>query len=136
MNDTAMKSRINSRREAEAAWDLLIDARDAASDPAAYWNRIRELVLVNPDLLPPSPEPPEPMSDADARVFGQADMPFGKYANFPIKSIDLQYLCWLVEQEDAPIKAQIRRYLKSPMVARWIKDEEDSDDQEDEENYY
>ena len=57
----------------------------------------------------------EPMTDREARMFGEEEMEFGKYKGKYIDEIPLPYLEWLANEQRINSK-KIKRYLESKRI--------------------
>jgi hypothetical protein len=56
-----------------------------------------------------APVKPKPMSDEQARAFGEQEMTFGLWKGCAIKNIPREYLCYLVDPNEFSV--ELRRYL-------------------------
>ncbi len=83
----------------------------------SFWEGIRGRALLTAPLPPVAPVEPAitPMSDGEARGFEKTEMPFGKHAGKPIAEVPLDYLDWLVGQNEE-FNAKLARYMRNGLV--------------------
>lgn len=105
-------ARIKARRWAE-------ECVEATEDKMAFLERVQELVA--PSQKPA--QPPDAMTDEQAKRWEQGVVPYGKYGTYPIREVPLEYLVWLSESDDA-FKKDLRKYLKAPCIQRELDGEE------------
>lgn len=117
----ALKARCDARKSAEPALQLLAEMLDG--DPIHFWKIVRDHAEKQ---LPAIAEIDPPMTDSEAIKFGNSLMPYGKYSNYPINSVPVRYLDWLVGENDE-FKDQLRRYVKNDDVRRRFADEIDDE---------
>lgn len=118
IDSSALKSRCEARKAAEAVLELLTEL--VAGNSEHYWKIIREFA----QKQVPSTVGVEvsPMSDKEARLFGETLMPYGKYSRVAVESVPVQYLDWLVGEKD-DFKDQLKRYVQNDVVRRRFQDE-------------
>jgi len=122
INQETLKQRIIGRKEAEAAIELLRETSAKLSVAAmlAFWNSIREFL----DAKGPNQELQAngygPMTDTEARDFGQTEMNFGKYAGHLMCDIPLGYLDWLLGKSETD-SIRLKRYLANEKVAERLR---------------
>lgn len=125
-SDEVARERIRSRTEAEAYYEMIVEAVDGFSCEE-FRRRFLSLLVYrieeyagNIDDSPPikkvDPLPTQyrPMDDAEAKRFEQQLMPFGKFKDRPVADADLEYLRWVDSDE---FKWKLHRYLKSQRVS-------------------
>jgi uncharacterized protein (DUF3820 family) len=59
----------------------------------------------------------EPMTEDEAKCFGNSDMTFGHYAGRRIDDVPIEYLTWLTDQSRTFLQS-IHRYLNSLRIKR------------------
>lgn len=93
------------------------DAVGRAAVIAPFFETLRDCYGSNLTIVaePESPRGPQPMSDAQARAFGQRRMPWGKHKDTPIDAVPLDYLEWCASRPDE-FKEELNRYLMSRRV--------------------
>lgn len=80
----------------------------------------RLLAYLKPFATPDKPATPpilEPMTDVEARRYGDTRMSFGQYDGVPISDVPLDYLEWLSDSNHTMFR-NLHRYLNSPAVKR------------------
>ncbi len=82
-------------------------------------NRLRRIVPSETHPEQKDPASPTPLTDEQAKAFGQTLMPFGRHANEPYDSVPLDYLIWLADVQLAGYR-QLHAYLHSPRISREI----------------
>jgi hypothetical protein len=119
---TPVEARIAARKDAETAWELLEEVADGQADSPAYWERIRELAN---EGSTDKPEPVNPMTDVECRVFEKTIIPFGAYKDMQVGFAPTSYLCRLADP--SPFINELKRYLQNPDVKRSIAEETEED---------
>lgn len=118
--DARIQMRVDARKLAAEWCGLLTEAaRDLPCDEAigVFWERV-SLEVPEQHRIERQPEPApivRPMSDAEARDFGNQLIHFGKHKGSRIDEVDLDYLLWLADSKD-DFKEQLRRYVRSQRV--------------------
>ena len=120
MSTNELKDRIQGRKDAMELLGLASNDLGRSQEyDRAFWENIHiaaSLGLHNlgVDLTPPRPKL-VPMNDAEARLFAEVPLPFGKHKDTGIWAVlrdDPQYLDWLVRAtEEDDFKQQLRRFL-------------------------
>ena len=122
MNDyEATKSRVEGRKHAECVIQLASEELNGVADSfrVAYWQTIKAEANNQIALLgiaeKPLPRLLQPMPDAEAQVFAETPVPFGKPFGTAIWAAlrdDPGYLDWLVRAtEEDDFKQKLRRFL-------------------------
>jgi uncharacterized protein (DUF3820 family) len=101
-------------------WDL-IEQELAGADAQVLLTLLGRRLHARPEMAAEgakeSPQRPAtaPMTDPEARAFGQQVLSWGKHAGRTIDEVPLDYLVWLAGQEDE-FRRELRRYLASPRI--------------------
>jgi hypothetical protein len=117
------KTKIEDRKRGrEAATNIKMLSNYAIKDEVTWFREAfwEELIAAFPNDIgrPLSPAPAtEPMSEEEAKAFGQTLIPYGQYKGDKVDSIDLRYLIWLADQTDE-FRKELRRYIASKRTQR------------------
>jgi uncharacterized protein (DUF3820 family) len=115
MDEFRIKCKVAARELAAIYIEMMNNEVSKQTDAcvvAAFWDEIRKAVPKKqwvPEPLPPI----KPMSDADAKVFGNHIIGWGKWAGTRIDDIPLEYLEWVAEQT---FQGSLREYLASRRI--------------------
>jgi hypothetical protein len=74
-------------------------------------------LLAPPDPPTDKPDPLAPMTDVEAKYFGEKEMQYGKHAGAKYRDIPLHYLAWLADESKRTWQT-LTRYLNSSQVQR------------------
>jgi len=99
--------------------ELILDAIDEQQGDVMkqiVYSRVLRALQEHPLYRPPKSQinKIEPMNDAEARIFANSTIPFGKHVNQHVWDVPLSYLCRLTDPSDW-IK-ELKRYLANPQV--------------------
>lgn len=134
-NPQLVKERAAGRQLARTFMDLLkeevskIQYEEAVK---AFWEELSEIMLNEhgPIQAPPPPKPKSTgMSDRVVKLFKKELMPFGKFEGEKIEDVPLQYLDWLVGEDDDALNGRLKRYLKNEKIAEQLKAELEGTDE-------
>lgn len=116
-------ARIEGRKLCETIFDMVAEearALQAAHGRAAsesFWENFRTAFEGH---FPASATPADehnPMSDVQARAFGERAIPFGQHKGRRVDEVPMDYLCWLADSPE-DFKGELRRYLRSNRLQR------------------
>ena len=124
----AITENVRAKKAADDAYELLEAEAGGFVGMGfdRFWTRLLDRVQELHGPAPPQQVgPPEvPMTDDESKEFGGSGIPFGKHHSERVDQVPLPYLVWLGDQPD--FRLSLRRYLRSPRIAREI--EEMTDD--------
>lgn len=126
IDQAKLKARCESRKSADAALELL--AESVAGDPVHFWKIIRDHAAAQ---LPVSPETAGPMTNDEAAMFDNYEMPYGKHKGQCVDEVPVSYLDWLAGETD-PFKDKLRRYVQNERVRGRFAEELGDDDEDPE----
>lgn len=114
---TSLESKVAGGIAARQCLELLrgeippgnTDAARGAAHAVEDWHRAW---CVEWGLAPPADtRPAGALSDSDLRAFEREPMPFGKHQGTPIGQVPLEYLDWLIGEQEL-FTRKVREYLK------------------------
>lgn len=115
MDQRLMQERIAARKAAE---DFLSCA-EPHGDVTHFWKVVRDFAL----RYAPLPEVRlSPMTDLEVSQFEFEQIKFGKYVGEKIGNIPVNYLDWLVGQNDE-FKSKLKRYVLNESVQERFRNE-------------
>jgi uncharacterized protein (DUF3820 family) len=119
MDSNTIKQRAAAREQAKTVASLVVEeaGRIDAAAQGAFWDELRKIlpieiqeVAVQTSAAAETP----PMSDRQARAFGQSRMAFGEFQGTRIDEVPLERLQWYADT--SPFQKQLRRYLASSRI--------------------
>lgn len=123
-----LQKKIRGRQGADEALELIAELAEAYSGDGelSFWSRIRDKAT---ERLPKKESPTKSdhaMTDGQAAMFEKSLMPYGIHEGKPIAQVPLEYLDWLIGQQD-DFKVQVRRYLANKRVSSLVSEECDDE---------
>ena len=113
MDEETIKARVKARERVHAICDLIRE--ELAGTPL---RAVEQFLAPLREVIPPVKESPrkvtiEPMTDEEAKWFGNERMPYGEFKGMRIDDIALERLAWYADQK---FQGQLRRYLASRRI--------------------
>jgi len=109
---TTIAANIKSRKAAEEMLDLIREEANNSPNPTAFWQTI---VAASPLPTKPTNNEIKKLNGGESRAFGCGLMKFGKYSGQRIDEIPLDYLQWLVTEQETFLK-KLQGYLLSSRI--------------------
>lgn len=109
---------IRARKDADEVIELINDMAAGFFQDARVWF----IELIRDDLVERYPLPKqdgpafEPMNDEEAILFGKMFMPWGKHRGMPIDNVPMEYLDWILRQDDGVFITKLNRYMASRRI--------------------
>lgn len=101
-----IQGNITARQGAQAVFDLIKDETSQR-----YWECLVELCQSKlPPVSPPVDKYPA-MTEKEAQAFEKELMPYGAHKDWPVGTVPVEYLIFLVEGDK--FTALLKRYIKS-----------------------